>query len=423
MRIKQIIIVLLFLLLSFATTQALEINIGQSVKLKATNPSGVPLHRVAKSSMFDRLPDGTIVKVIEESGNNWLKVSSGTISGWIVKKYINEIIDASNSPTSTLSDEESQIEVWKDFSSCDSLVKLQKKLSKPEKTIRLATWNIRFFPQGNLYGNDPDKFTDQPWLACALAWLDADIIAVQEILNTPEANSALDNILDGLFGYNGGDWKVDLQECGSASSQHVGFIYNADKVTLSDTKDMWEFNGKASNNSKPCEGRLRPGRYGYVKSKAQNGFDFHLISVHTDSGKKTSDYTNRMTVVNRIGTVSQTLSSIDHDVVVIGDFNTMGVNNSSSSEELEEFKNKVSDLGFTDIQIKPECTEYYSGHGGWLDHVIVTKNTEELTTPNAIVQGYCNIADCERLSDMPAAYKKLSDHCPVIIDFVDQDID
>lgn len=234
----------------------------------------------------------------------------------------------------------------------------------------------------------------------------------------------MENVIDGLQGFNGGNWKFDLQECGDGHSQHVGFIYNAAKVELSDVKDMWQFNGASSDSNNPCKGRLRPGRHAYVKSKS-GGFDFHLIVVHTDSGRKASDLENRNRVLDRFDTTSATLNASDKDVVAVGDFNTMGTGSRSAEEELQEFSAKVDSEapGFKDIPVEPRSTEYYGGDGGWLDHIVVTKGTQELAQQTAAVHGYCSIANYEKLSDMPSAYNKLSDHCPVVIDFLDQDLD
>jgi hypothetical protein len=40
-----------------------------------------------------------------------------------------------------------------------------------------------------------------------------------------------------------------------------------------------------------CAGNLRPGRYPWAKSPI--GVDFHLLSVHFDSGTTTRDYGHR----------------------------------------------------------------------------------------------------------------------------------
>jgi hypothetical protein len=79
--------------------------------------------------------------------------------------------------------------------------------------------------------------TDLAWLSCAIAWMNADIIALQEIRDTAEAKQAWESVLDGLEAYTGSEWAVDLQDCGALSVQHVGFLWNTDRLTLSDADD------------------------------------------------------------------------------------------------------------------------------------------------------------------------------------------
>jgi hypothetical protein len=56
----------------------------------------------------------------------------------------------------------------------------------------VGTWNIRWFPRG-CPSNDtcPEKATDLPWLACTIAWMNVDLLALQEILTTPDAELSL----------------------------------------------------------------------------------------------------------------------------------------------------------------------------------------------------------------------------------------
>jgi exonuclease III len=150
-----------------------------------------------------------------------------------------------------------------------------------------------------------------------------------------------------------------------------------------------------------------------------------LVVVHTDSGVGQGDYDNRNIVLDRLDSVAATFLSTDADIVIIGDFNTMGTGTKPASVELSEFSAKVGNEspGFIDVPVEPQCTEYYRGNGGWLDHAVVTAATRELAVQQAVVHGYCNMANCDRLSDMPNAYEALSDHCPVVIDFQNTDID
>jgi predicted extracellular nuclease len=132
-----------------------------------------------------------------------------------------------------------------------------------------------------------------------------------------------------------------------------------------------------------------------------------------------------LSAVENIDIGGQALLQKDEDIIILGDFNTMGDGRQGSAEEEIENLEAICQLespGFLHLGIQPRCTEYYRGHGGWLDHILVSRFMEEITDFTAYVKGYCKIKSCADISGtMPAAYIKLSDHCPVM--FVINDVD
>jgi hypothetical protein len=71
-----------------------------------------------------------------------------------------------------------------------------------------------------------------------------------------------------------------------------------------------------------------------------------------------------------------------------------------------------------------ECSEYFDGKCGLLDHIIVTRDMVEANNAAAIVSGYCAVLDGQPFGDAePAASQKLSDHCPILVDIEDRDRD
>jgi hypothetical protein len=63
------------LLFFFAVTVSAEYKVGDWIELKATNPSGVPLHKEAKSSLKDRVPDGAKARILElAKSGHWLRI-------------------------------------------------------------------------------------------------------------------------------------------------------------------------------------------------------------------------------------------------------------------------------------------------------------------------------------------------------------
>jgi endonuclease/exonuclease/phosphatase family metal-dependent hydrolase len=220
---------------------------------------------------------------------------------------------------------------------------------------------------------------------------------------------------------------VDLQSCGGASDQHVGFLWNGSRVALLQLTDAWELNGAATGpTTNACAGNLRPGRYALAKTPI--GVDFHLLSVHVDSGTTTRDYDHRRQAAQRIGQIrvgNTPILQLDHDVLVLGDYNTMGRQDAppvSAQEELAVFDGELAP-GFRRRPMTPNCTEYFERRAGALDHIIASTGMQEAAA-TARVTGYCALAACADLSGaMPAAAERLSDHCPVVVDIQDRDLD
>jgi hypothetical protein len=247
------------------------------------------------------------------------------------------------------------------------------------------------------------------------------------MLTTPDAEFSLNALRTELNRLTGGSWQVDLQSGGGASHQHVRFLWNGLRVALLQLTDVWELNGSATGpTASTCVGNLRPGRDALAKTPI--GVDFHILSVHFDSGTKSRDYGHRRQAAQRIGQVTMgntPILQLDQDVLVLGDYNIMGREEPppvSAQEELAVFDGELAP-GFRRLPMTPNCTEYHERKGGALDHLVVSAGMQEVAA-TARVTGYCAVAACENIAGpMPAAYERLSDHCPVVVDIQDRDLD
>lgn len=419
--------VILFVIMIFcASLLPAEYKAGDWVELQAVKPAGVPLHSKAENSFTGkRAPDGSKVKILATEGDgHWLKFKwTDGKEYWVVERYVR---GEANSPEPVVittperpgkSKNDNDWMAWAGEQGCACLKNKETLYPKSNEMIRAGTWNVRWFPSDS---------TNIKWLACAIAYMNVDILAVQEFKHDDEAKTAIKKLALLLNAKTGGKWKIDLHECGQAQSQHVGFIWNSSRLNVSGFKDMWEFNSRADASSSPCKGNLRPGRYCYVKSK-QGGVDFHMISVHSKSSPKPSSQQERFEVLNRLGEAAAPLMEKDEDMIVLGDFNTMGDGSPDSAEkEIQSLKTicQQQNPAFLHFNVSPACSEYYKGHGGWLDHVLVTQTMQEIPFYNAYVQGYCKVVLCGHITgDMPQAYVQLSDHCPVVFEITDKDLD
>ena len=348
----------------------------------------------------------------------------------VVLSAIADALEAAHHPAVRQSASSEEALVWKSSTHCERVVKDGGRMAVPAPDVlRVGTWNIRWFP----YGSPPDRPdhsiapTDLDWLTCTLIWMHADILVVQESLTTAKARAAWDRVLTALERRTGHSWQWSAQPCGRPAGHHVGVLWNASRVTLSAIQSLWRLNGKARSAQNPCEGGLRPGHYARVQSNRQPGADFHLIGLHLKSGPTVSAVERRHAALNRIDTAVAPFLEEDRDVMILGDFNTMGAGDRHSQRsELKYLRRKVAKEapGFDDLVPEPRCSHYFRGRGDWLDHVLTAKDMAEMRTRSARVTGYCAVAGCLRIKgDYPPAYRRLSDHCPVIVEIDNRDQD
>jgi predicted extracellular nuclease len=94
----------------------------------------------------------------------------------------------------------------------------------------------------------------------------------------------------------------------------------------------------------------------------------------------------------------------------------------SGPEELAVFDRELAP-GFRRLPMTPNGTEYFEGKAGTLDHLVASTGMQEVAA-TARVTGYCALAACATITGaMPAASERLSDHCPVVVDIQDRDLD
>jgi len=289
-----------------------------------------------------------------------------------------------------------------------------------EGHFRVATWNIRFFPQPS---------TDVERTGEVLADLDADLIAVQEIadadalaglLEQVNARLARQAIESGLGSPR--HYRFVLADSGGHGGQFVGYVYDEKAVELSGVKTL---------TSLQMTPDLRPGLFARVTS-LRGGLDFQVIVMHTDSGTRDRDYQNRLRFLDSLDVELVERRALDADVVVLGDLNTMGrlagdgLPRVRWDEEIANLDRRAGEMGLSRLSNSPACTEYYRGRGSFLDHILVsTAMTEAPSGAVARVFGYCAEADCQPVDqeNMPYDYVHVSDHCPVVIDLIDEDRD
>ena len=112
---------------------------------------------------------------------------------------------------------------------CAALLAGGGRLSRASGKARFASWNLHWFPDGDSQQREPG--IDVRWMACTLAWLNADVVAIQEVKQTPKAVQALATLLSELNRLSGARYVARLDDCGGSVPQHVGLIWNEARAT------------------------------------------------------------------------------------------------------------------------------------------------------------------------------------------------
>jgi len=312
--------------------------------------------------------------------------------------------------------------VWTSPGDCE-----EKSAPMSSHAPRVGSWNIRYFPDSEEgTATDPEDMTDVNWLSCAIASLDVDVLAVQEFKVTKEARAKQADLIELLNQRTGGDWKLETSTCEPENVQHPGFLYDGARVTGSNFREI-----PALNPLEGCSNDASPGFAGYFK--VEGGPDFHFVSVHFASGDAAGSMDARAESIEAMpATVSATQAvKPDTDVLFAGDFNTSGC---SECDEPVESTDEIAgmaaqfDAAGNPLRLLPgseDCSREDGDNSHLLDHFAVTDSMKE--TPagaKAEVGGFCAEGACDRLRLWQEdARKRLSDHCPLILELAATDDD
>jgi len=364
----------------------------EHVTLRATHPDGVPLHPSEGSRrMSGRLPDGLVVSVVRwGAGRRWLEVRTpdGT-QGWVVARYL-----ARRAPPDPLA---AVGAVWRSEASCLR----SPRPPRPNENPRLASWNLRWFPDGSSHGQSQHP-TRVRWVACAIAALNVDLVAVQEVMLHARGRAAIAELTGHLSERTGGRWESRFDACPRDGRQHVGVLFDASRVQLSNERALAEVNPLGG-----CTGHLRPG----FAAAAQfvGGRRLTVVTVHLDSGREARDHGHRVESVERLAQLAGGFG----DAVILGDFNTMGTDAIEASQELARLDERFARADMRRLSASVPCTEFYRRRGGLLDLAVASEGVRA----TAQVEGLCAELSC-RLprGGEPEAIASLSDHCPLVVD-------
>lgn len=309
--------------------------------------------------------------------------------------------------------------------SCATLLARRERLPKAARTARFASWNLHWFPDGKPGASSGGSGTDLAWLACSLAWLDADVIAVQELKQTPRAVVAFEQLLLELSRLSGGRYVGRLDDCGSRVPQHVGLLWNEARVSASDVRQLASLNPSGD----ACGRQLRPGLA--ARLRFPGGLDLTAVSAHFKSMPDERALDLRESSFGALPGVLRDVEqrSHDSDLLVLGDLNTMGCAECSpplsADDELRAADQSLRAGGLRIVPADAAGSHYQGGRATLLDHAVASLGLRELPPASRThVAGVCS--DANAAPSGRAAKKRrqrLSDHCPIVLDLSDRDLD
>ncbi len=305
---------------------------------------------------------------------------------------------------------------WTSRSACLESLESKPPLPGPER-VRLATWNVRYFPDGAHGEQQLHGGADVAWLACAIARLDPDVLAVQEFKAGERLQPALDELLQRLAVHTGSQWKFESAGCGESGDSHVGLLWNTSRATLRKTRMLPQ-----TLLGRRCDDNVQPLLTGHFRFRSD--LDFHVGVLHFVPGDREWGAALREKQRRALGSLAREVrkGSGDQDLVLTGDWNSSGCSAGcaellSASDERRWLERTLRhQAGLTLVPPNLGCSDYYLGQPGLVDHFAVSASLRLPEGTVASVDGFCVEAACQKNQGESAAYRRLSDHCPLLLD-------
>jgi endonuclease/exonuclease/phosphatase family metal-dependent hydrolase len=290
--------------------------------------------------------------------------------------------------------------------------------------VRIVSWNVRWFPDGVRTPRGTRAGTDVEWLACALAAASPDLVLLQEVKSGVRTERALSQLTAGL-NRRGGDWVFALDDCGAKGRQQLAFLFDRARTLAKNVRTV----GALNPTGKACK-HVRPGLAGYFRFAG--GLDLHVFNVHLKSGTEPRSHEMRRVSLASLAPVMEEAQRLapDPDVLIGGDFNSMGCEGCappvSDAAELRQLDDEAQEAGLERITNAEGCSHFYEGQAGLLDHFLRSTRLTELPAAARVRSlGACRADTCalERVRGRSSAQRRLSDHCPILLDLIDVDRD
>lgn len=277
-------------------------------------------------------------------------------------------------------------------------------------SVKIASYNIRNFDSKKVK-------TDKVELKKIFTNLDADLISVEEIVNT---SSFKDFTKKHLPAY-----KLHLSKCGGAGNQKLGFLYNTSKFTLLNVVENSSISSVANLSPKAKCASLRPAVIATFKENKTDE-QFVAIALHLKAGANQRSFSRRWKQYKQVSNIVRSLNSKGFEnILLMGDLNTTGY--SILDADYNKFNEFLLDIDMNTIATELTCTSYWSGknrrdnieEASILDHIIYPNSFLGYKVKKVEVHSHCKTHKCSNVSStqLGNSYANVSDHCPISITF------
>lgn len=250
--------------------------------------------------------------------------------------------------------------------------------------LTLGTFNIRTFP---------GEQTEPSAVAAAIAALDADVFAAQEIGDV----AAFDAVLERASALAGRRYRAIF---GAARrGWRVGVVYDAERLELADAV--------------PLSDEVAPLGIAALL-RGRDGRPLLFAALHLKAGGQPEDLDRRRQQWRHLrGELPRLAARFAAPLVVAGDLNTTGYLD-PDSEERRLVDGIAAELGLQVATASLPCSMYWHTRGRYevslLDHVM-TPQASSVGEPEVL--GMCAALACEPQETAPPGFDSVSDHCPV----------
>jgi len=290
-----------------------------------------------------------------------------------------------------------------------------------EGILRIASWNVRNFPLDERPEDDDLGYSRRTNICdfeTALGGLDADLYGLQEVNDIRRFQP----ILKRACGERAMD--VRYSSSGGRHGQHLAIAWD---------NTILEMVGEPVEISELVfEPGMRPAFAGFFRSLREGGVDFTVVTVHLESGPRNFGDRRRQNRALALWIEGWIEEKDDPDVVVLGDFNTVGSPRGGLEGELQSVDAILGRVGLQRLSNELGCSSYWEGGGerdgvheaSLLDHVFLGGfGTDDILRP---IEAWLHCArwQCEDLISRPGeedgTFWDVSDHCPLTFEIRDQ---